>query len=134
MRAHRKFFLLRPQQLPRSRAELVATISVRAALSTLRRSAPPTSDEAALELAKQALLRLDLPDQCCAPVTEDSDESPDNRANDEVFDIVRVAGESVPLLVHSTIRGFIALLEEALDAGANVTPAEWRQLRTAFAV
>jgi hypothetical protein len=134
MRTHRRFFLLRPQQLPRSRAEFVATTPVTAALSMMRLSAPPSSDENALEVARAALVQLGVTDQCFTPVVNDADESPGNRANDEVFAIVRVTGPSFPMLVHSTVQGFIALLEEAIGAGANVTPVEWSRLRAAFAV
>ena len=134
MRADRQFFLLRPQQLPRSRAELVATIPITAALHTMRRATPPAPNEDALQAAREALSQLGVTNQCLTPVVDETDESPDNRANDEVFHIVRVEGQTFPLLVHSTLQGFVALLEEALSAGAKLTPVEWSRLRTAFAV
>jgi len=134
MHAHRQFFLLRPQQLPCSRAELVATAAVADCLNELRRSVPPASDEEALGVAQEALHRLDLSPRSLTPVADDPEESPGNRANDQTFHIVRVTGPTLPLLVHSTLQGFIALLEEALEAGANLTAAEWARLRTVFAV
>ena len=128
------FYLLTPENLPRSRAECSAGGDAAAALDIMSACALNCPDESALAAARKALVRLNLGPQSLQPVGEDLNESEDNRSNDKAFGIVRVRGEVIPLLINSTLQGFVALLEEAIAGGANVTAEEWTQIRNAFSL
>jgi len=128
------FYLLAPESLPRSREDCVARGDAAAAVAIARACVPGGSDASALIEAGRALARLNLDPRSLVVVTEDAHESDGNRSNDQAFGIVRVRGDLVPILVHSTLQGFVALLEEAEAGGTTVDGADWRRLRGAFAL
>jgi hypothetical protein len=128
------FYLLRPEQLPRGRGDLRgggAEVAVLEPLATLHRLAPEDGASAA---ARAALTRLGLGPEDFSPVLDDPEASQGNKDNDQAFSIVRVEGRVVPLLVHSTLQGFVTLLDEALTSGTDLEPLAWGRLRTAFNV
>jgi hypothetical protein len=126
------FYLLRPESLPRSRDACVASGNAAAALDIVRACAPGGPDALALAAAHEALARLGLDPRSLTRVGEDAQESEGNRSNDQAFGIIRVHGDIVPILVHSTLQGFVALMEEAIAGGAHVGGADWIRLRRAF--
>jgi hypothetical protein len=131
----RTFYLLAPESLPRSRTECVASGGAAAALEIICTCPADGQDEAVLVEARRAVARLNLDPRSLVPVGEDDPhESEANRSNDRTFGIVRVRGEVIPILVHSTLQGFVALLEEAIAGGANVSAQEWSKLRGAFSL
>jgi hypothetical protein len=134
MNERKTFYLLAPQSLPRSREEYVADGPAAAALEIMRACTPNGPDKTALTAAHTAIARLNLNLQSLEAMEADPNESDENRANDQAFGIVRVRGEVPPILVHSTLQGFVALMEEATAGGANVTAEEWTQLRGAFSL
>lgn len=127
----RPFYLLPPDSLPRSREECVASGDAAAALEIVSGSAG-CPDESALAQARRAIARLGLDPRSLEQLGEDPHESPENRSNDRAFGIVRVRGEVIPILVNSTLHGFVALLEEAIAGGASVGAEDWSRLRRAF--
>jgi len=134
MNDQRTFYLLTPESLPRSRAECVAGGHTAAALEIISACPPDCPDESALAEARKAIARLNLDPRSLVPVEEDPNESEENRSNDKAFGIVRVRGEVMPLLVNSALQGFVALLEEAIAGGANVSAEHWGKLRGAFSL
>ena len=128
----RMFYLLAPESLPRSRPECVARGDAAAALEIVRVCSRGCSNESALVAARKAIERLNLDPRSLVRVAEDRHESEANRSNDDAFGIIRVRGDVVPILVHSTLQGYVALLEEAAAGGANVGAEDWSKLRGAF--
>jgi len=126
------FYLLTPERLPRGRAEYVAAGDAAAALEIMSACPPDCRDESALVQARTAISRLNLDHRLLMPAGGDANESQNNRSNDRAFGIVRVRGEAMPILIHSTLQGFVALLEEAIAGGANVNAEDWTRLRSAF--
>lgn len=128
------FYLLRPELLPRGWNEIGKGrgMAVLEEFLALLRQSP--DDREALAAARQALERLALKSEDFIRVGEDPRESAANRANDLAFHIVRVQGEVLPLLIHSTLQGFVALLDEAVTGGTDLKPQEWGRLRAAFTV
>ncbi|WP_338871403.1 hypothetical protein [Myxococcus stipitatus] len=127
-------YLLRPERLPRVRGELqgaAAHVAVLEPLARLHRSSP---EEQAMLAARDALARLGLGPADFMPVVDDPEASQGNKDNDQAFAIVRVDGQVVPLLVQSTLHGFVTLLDEALTSGTDLEPAAWGRLRHAFSV
>jgi hypothetical protein len=132
MHERRAFYLLTPDDLPRSRGACVARGDAAAALALITACAPSCSDATALAVAGQAVARLALHPQALEPVGTDPHETERNRSNDEAFGIVRMRGDVVPILVNSTLQGYVALLEEALAGGVNIGGEDWGKLRGAF--
>jgi len=132
MNERRTFYLLTPESLPRSRAECVARGDAAAALEVMSACHPDSQDESALAQARKAIACLNLDHRLMVPVDADANESEENRSNDRAFGIVRVRGEIIAILVHSTLQGFVTLLEEAIAGGANVSAEDWSKLRSAF--
>jgi hypothetical protein len=134
MHERRAFYLLPPEDLPRSRDDCVAHGDAAAALAIVGACAAGCSEASALTEAGNAIARLDLDPRSLIPVGADPHESDGNRSNDEAFGIVRVRGDVTAILVHSTLHGFVALLEEAIAGGTNVSAEDWGKLRSAFAL
>jgi len=124
------FYLLRPECLPRGRDELASDVT--AVLEPLATCYRNEAEPRALAAAHEALARLGLGPGDFQPVGEDPHESRENRDNDLVFSIVRVDGRRMPLLVHSSLQGYVALLDEALTRGTDLEPEAWGRLRAAL--
>ncbi|NTX16520.1 hypothetical protein HUA76_37685 [Myxococcus sp. CA056] len=93
-----------------------------------------SAEDQAIFAARDSLSRLGLGDGDFTPVVDDPEASQGNKDNDQAFAIVRVEGRVVPLLVHSTLHGFVTLLDEALTSGTDLEPEAWGRLRHAYSV
>lgn len=130
MSAATSFYLLQPERLPAHRGEL-ASGGLAAVLNDMA-GLHQRPDSVALEAARKALHQLGLGPDRFTPVRDDPNESQGNKANDLAFRIVRVQGDVMPLLVHSALQGFVALLDEAVTGGSDLDSEQWGRLRAAF--
>ncbi|SHG69612.1 hypothetical protein [Streptoalloteichus hindustanus] len=128
------FPLLRPQDLPASTHVLAPApgSATAAALATALAGPADRTDDQELVVLRAALGVLGFSTGEIAVVTDDPEESAGNRANDAAFRFVRVRGDVSRVLAHSVLQGYVTLLEEALGTGTDLTPEQWRPLRTAM--
>ncbi|MCO6704260.1 hypothetical protein KQH42_27940 [Streptomyces sp. CHA1] len=128
------FHLLRPQDLPRTAEELGDSSSGPAApqLAALADALLDGRDDKTQERVREALGILEEAIPHPEPVGADPEESPGNRANDEAFAIVRVQGDALHQLRHSTARAYLTLCEEESSTGTALPAEQLRRLHVAF--
>jgi hypothetical protein len=126
------FLLLQPEHLPQGRDEFSKPSPLAALCDSIARQHGQSPDSEALAAAREALRQLESSLGDFHSVENSPREAPGNRANDLAFHIVRVEGNTLPLLVHSTLQGLVALLDEALTGGTDLEPRQWGKLRWAF--
>jgi hypothetical protein len=128
------FYLLRPDELPRSRGDVARDRRTRSALIPLSRALVGTrSDGAVLAATRAALRDLAFGPTDFSPVGDDPDETAPSRANDQSFNMVRVRGAAALVAAHSTLRSLALLLEDVREAGTDLDGERWGRLRRAFA-
>lgn len=125
------FHLLRPQDLPRIHPVLdgagASTGAAAVVDSVLRGVNPGTLDTVEAALRENGLTAADF-----TVLTDDPSESVSNRANDQAFGIVRVSGDRLGVLRHSTLRGYQILLRELFSSGTDLSATKLDWLHLAF--
>lgn len=123
------FHLLRPQDLPRipSGGSTGAAGAAAVVENVLRGVDHDTLDTVEAALWENGLTAADF-----TVLTDDPSESVSNRANDQAFGIVRVSGDRLGILRHSTLRGYQTLLRDQFSSGTDLSATKLDWLHLAF--
>ncbi len=131
--AQKEFYLSRPEDLPKHWKDITSNVSSVVETLTLMTSLPDqSSDQETLLATKTALNILNFDLNQCSVFKDDPNESVQNRDNDKAFNIIRIKGDLLPLIIYSTLNAYVGMLEESITSGTNLTVVEWQKLRYSY--
>jgi hypothetical protein len=135
MNRYPNLYLLRPDQLPKSRTDInkALTANISRALATSTRTFRITSDAETLIHVQDALIMIPINRANPSLRTGSKDTLIDQYDEfDRYFGVVRIMGNPLYVSLHSLLDAYRELLEEELTVGTSLSTEEWNILRNAF--
>lgn len=127
------FYLARPSDLPKNPNELCLELSdLKELLVNAYKYAEHPNK--ALKNIQDLFAFIDLSSSFFEKISDDSDESQQNKDNDLAFNIHRVKGDILKIVSHSTLNAYTRLLTEADVVGTNLHKNDWGKLHCAYRV